>query len=109
MEYSYQQLEDLYSKYFSFGNLGISFDSKLALLSMLCHLTEELKGKKPDINHYQVLRNIVGTKIPDNVVKGISIVAKDMSYGCQQFPTFGLTNKQMIDKIKELADNYLPF
>lgn len=105
----YEELQEIYQKYFSFGNLGVSFDSKLALLSMLCHIKEQLSAKKPDVTHYQVLRNIVGTKWPEDIIKGIAVVCSDMSYGCKEFPTFGLDNKQMIAKIKEIADNYLPF
>lgn len=105
----YSQLQEIYSQYFSFGNLGISFDSKLALLSMLAHLKEQLSAKKPDVTHYQVLKNIVDNRLPEDVIKGIAVVCSDMSYGCKEFPTFGLNNKQMVAKIKELADNYLPF
>lgn len=105
----YEELQEIYEKYFSLGHLGTSFENKLALLSMLCHLKEQLSAKKSDVTHYQVLRNIVGSKLPEDVIKGIAVVCSDMSYGCKEFPTFGLDNKQMIAKIKEIADNYLPF
>lgn len=105
----YEELQEIYQRYFSFGNFGISFDAKLAFLSMLAYITEQLKAKKPDITHYQVLRNIVGSKLSEDVIKGIAVVCADMSYNCKEFPTFGLNTKQMINKIKDLADNYLPF
>ena len=105
----YEELQEIYKSYFSLGQLGVSFDTKLALLSMLCYLTEQLKAKKPDVTHYQVLRNIVGSKLSEDMIKGIAVICSDMSYGCKEFPTFGLDSKQMIVKIKEIADNYLPF
>ena len=105
----YEQLQEIYQKYFSMGYIGIDFESKLALLSMICYITEQMKAKKPDVTHYQVIRNIVKSSWPEDLIKGVAVVCSDMSYGCSKFPTFGLTNKQMVAKIKELADNYLPF
>lgn len=105
----YNVMQDIYRKYFSLGNLNTDINSKFALISLICYITYELQKKNPDVTHYQIIRKIVGTEIPEDFIKGLSVVCSDFSYGCTKFPTFGIEDKKIPLKIKELIDTYLPF
>lgn len=105
----YKELSDFYSKHFSLGWMGDEFDKKIALLSLICYLTEKAKSKKPDVTHYQVVRKLSPNHLPEDAIKGIAIVCEDLSWGCKEFPTFGVNPKEIPAKIKELLNLYLPF
>ena len=36
-------------------------------------------------------------------------MSEDFAYGCTNFPTFGLSPKEMPAKVKEILGKYLPF
>jgi hypothetical protein len=107
---SYEELQDIYSKYFALGNLSSEdVSNKFALISLICYVTEKAKLKKPDVTHYQIIRKIVGTSFPDDIIKGLAVVCSDFAYGCTIFPTFGIEGKNIPLKIKELILSRLPF
>lgn len=106
---SYDELKRFYSKYFSLGNINVDINTKFALISFICYLTLKIRDKKPNITCYQVIRKIVGDSFPDNYVIGLTIICEDFSYGCTEFPTFGLKDKEIPGKIKEILLNWLPF
>lgn len=105
----YQEMQSLYKKLFSLGYLNTDINSKFALISLICYLTYELQKKNPDVTHYQIIRKIAGTDIPEDFIKGLAVVCSDFSYGCNKFPTFGIEDKKIPSKIKELLSSYLPF
>lgn len=89
--------------------MGTDFNFKMGLISLICYLTERLKEKKPDITHYQVIRKITGDSIPEDRIKGLAVICSDFGYGCKEFPTFGLADKDIPNKIKELISQFVPF
>ena len=108
---SYEELKEIYNKYFTLSYLG-SGTNKLALVALTCHLTHVLKQNKPDTTCWKLLYQLnksVGEPINDTSLKGIAILCEDFLYGTTEFPTFGLTDKEIPDKIKELISNWLPF
>ena len=108
---SYEELKEIYNKYFTLSYLG-SGTNKLALISLVCHLTNVLKAKKPDMTCWTLLYQLnksIGEPIDDTSLKGIAILCEDMLYGTTEFPTFGLKDKEIPEKIKELISNWLPF
>lgn len=106
----YNELENIYNEYFSIGYLGTKdINTRFALISLICYVTKKLKEKKPDITHYQVLYKLADGVVPENNIKGLAIVCSDFSYGCTEFPTFGIEDKKIPSKIKEILSNWLPF
>jgi hypothetical protein len=88
------------------GDMG----DKIALISLICYLTNALKQKKPGITHYEVIR--LCTKsigITDDIVEKLSLLCNWFSIGCTKFPDLGMKAKDMPDKIKDLILNILPF
>lgn len=108
-ELSYKSLQNLYSTYFTLGHINTDVNSKFALISLICYITNRLKSKNPDVTFYQVVYKLASTKIPEENIKGLSIMCKDFSYGCTEFPTFGISDKDIPNKIKEILSNWTPF
>jgi hypothetical protein len=71
-----------------------------------------LKQKKPDITHWSVLYQInskCDSQVPEDFLKGLAVICSDFGYGCKSFPTFGIEDKKIPDKIREILSNWLPF
>lgn len=104
----YEEMQRLYGQYFTTGYLNTDINTKFALISLVCYLTEKLKEKKPDVTHYQVIRKLADG-IPEDQIKGLAVVCSDFAYGCKQFPTFGIEDKKIPAKVKEILSCWLPF
>ena len=104
----YEELSKLYSEYFSLYYLGEDFTTKVALISLICYLTEKLRKKKSTITYSQVIKSI-DHSLPEKFVNGLAVVCSDFAYGCKSFPTFGIEDKQIPEKIKEILGKQLPF
>lgn len=104
---SYNEIKQLYSDNFSLGYLNTDINTKFALISLLGYLVFKLKKKKSDITPYQVIKKI--KNLPEDFVKGLSVVVEDFSYGCTNFPTFGIEDKKIPLKIREILNMYIPF
>ncbi len=105
----YEEMQRIYNRYFSLGYLKIDINAKFALISLVGYLVFKLKQKKPDVTSYQILKKINGNTLPEDFIKGLSVVIDDFSYECKEFPTFGIEDKKIPSKIKELLHSYLPF
>lgn len=105
----YEELQRTYSHYFSLGYLNTDINTKFALISLIGYITYKLKLKKPGITSYRIIRKIIGDELPEDFIKGLAIVVDDFSYGCKEFPTFGIEDKKIPSKIKEILKSYLPF
>lgn len=107
----YDELRRLYSEYFSLHYLNThDISEKFALISLICYVTYKTKLKKPDVTHYQIIMKLSqNLGLPDDFIKGLSIVCEDFSYGCTEFPTFGLKGKAILEKIVEILKNFMPF
>lgn len=106
---SYKELKDFYFDNFSLGHLNTDINSKFALISLICYLTEKLKSKSPNVSYYQVVYKLAHGVIPEEAINGLSIVCSDFSYGCTSFPTFGIPDKEIPSKIREILSQWLPF
>lgn len=106
----YEEMQRIYSKYFSLGYFeSNSIQEKLAIISLIGYLKYKLSLKKPDITHYQIIKKIMGDRIPEDFIKGLAVICSDFGYGCTEFPTFGLEDKQIPEKIKEILLKWTPF
>ena len=105
----YEELQKIYDKYFSLKYFGTDISNKFALISLVCYVVYKLKAKSPDVTHWSVLKKLSKDTIPEDYLKGIAVICSDFSYGCTEFPTFGIEDKNIPSKIKELLLECLPF
>jgi hypothetical protein len=109
---SFEKLFRIYQKYFSLNYLNDNTDNKLALIALVCFLTNELKKKDENITCYDVLLKI-GKDFPEltknTFLKSLACVCEDIMYGCKEFNTFGVARKDVPKTIKKLLDRYVPF
>lgn len=106
---TYEEMQRLYYDNFSLGHLNTDINSKFALISLICYLTENLREKNPDVTYYQVIYKLANGIIPDTNIKGLAVMCSDFAYGCKNFPTFGIEDKKIPIKIKEILYNWTPF
>lgn len=106
---SYADMQEIYSRYFSLGHLNTDINTKFALISFICYLTSKIRKKKSNVTHYQIIKKIIGEEVPEDFIQGLAIVCSDFAYGCAQFPTFGLQDREIPRKVKEILSTWIPF
>jgi hypothetical protein len=107
---TYQQRAELFKDLFSLGFINSDINEKLALIALIGYTVMKLREKKPDVSYYQVVRKLAeGTGLHEELIWAIAIIAEDFSYGCKDFPKFGLEEKQIVPKIKDIMRKYMPF
>lgn len=112
---SYEKCRAIYSKYFSLGNLNTNLENKLALIAMICYITNNINKTKDILNKvtcYQVICKI-GKDFPDEVhqdfFKALGAICDEFSYGCKEFPTFGIDPKIMPKEVLKILNTWMPF
>lgn len=108
----YEELQNIFAKYFELPKVSSNASDKLALVSLTCYLTELLKQKKPDITPWTVLYQLNkkgNCSVKEDWLKGFAVVCSSFAYGCTNWPTFGLSDKEIPKKIIELLQQWLPF
>lgn len=107
---TYAEMKSLYSKYFSLNGIAGEIDNKFALISLICLLTDAQKKKNPDVTCYEVIEKVTSKKLPENFSFGLAIVCEDFLKGSTSFNNCGLkSGKEIVSKINEILDNWLPF
>lgn len=109
---SFEKLSTIYQKYFGLGYLNTDANNKLACISLICNITNELNKKGKNINCYDVILQI-GKDFPELVkntfFKSLGAICQDLMYGCKTFPDFGLKPKEMPKQVLKLLSEYCPF
>ena len=105
----YNELQAIYNKYFSLNFLGPDINNKFALISLTCYITQKIRNKKPEWTYWRTLHEINKGKLSEDYINVLAIICSDFAYGCKSFPTFGIPDKSIPSKIKELLDQYIPF
>lgn len=106
----YDYLTKIFDNFFKIGYLDVDITSRFALISLVCYITNKIQEKVPNATNYTVLQTLVkGKKYPDDIIKGIACICDGFGYNCHEFPTFNLSNKEIIKKILEILDSYIPF
>ena len=112
-EVSYDKICKIYTKYFTFNYLGHDLNTKMACISLVAYITNEMRKKGKKVTCYDVLLQICKDwpdREKNNFLKSLGAVCEDLMYGCTVFPDFGLKPAEMPKKLKNLLDeNYLPF
>ena len=113
---NYKELEKFYSDHFSIGYLNASpgtrspFENRLVLISLICYIKYKTSLKNPDVTHYQILMKLSDKLgLPEEFIKGLSIVCNDFSYQCTSFPTFGLKGQDIVREVRAILATYMPF
>lgn len=102
-------LNKLYIEKFSLGYLGKDISNKFALISLICYLTHKLQNKDPTVTYAKVISSLSKDLLSKEEQESLAIICSDFGYGCTEFPTFGLQDKDIPTKIKEILSNRLPF
>lgn len=106
----YRQMSELYTQYFSLGNIAADIKQKFALISLICYIVKDLQRKRPDVTFYQIVNKLcTGTGYTEDEIKGLAIVCESFAYGCVDFPTFNIKPADMAKTIKAILNKRLPF
>lgn len=105
-----------YMTNFSLGTIGNlnNVNDKLILLSLLSLTYIKMLEKNPKITVLDILLNITKQK-PDNsifyqMLENLSFIVEDLCYNCKTADSCGLnSSKEIIDKIKEILNTWIPF
>lgn len=112
-EPSYRDLAGVYSYYFSLSHLNTDIGSKFALISLICHLTSNIRKRKPEVTCLQVINKILEkgkVTYDEQFIQGLSIICEDFMRNTTEYLTFELkTQKAMVSKILEILSSWLPF
>lgn len=111
---NYVDKKDVFSRTFSFGALSGDLNDKLVLISLVSLTYIQMRKKNPMITPFEILIKITGIQIDNSFycrfLESLSIVVEDFSYECKNIDSCGLkTSQEIINKIKELLDQWLPF
>ncbi len=108
---SYKELEEIYNNYFALSYLSTNINNKFALISLICYLTYKVREKHPKWKCLDTLHKLDKDYkiLTEQTMIGLAIVCEDFMYYCNEFPTFGISDKQIPAKIVELLKDYLPF
>jgi len=111
----FEEREEIYSSCFSTGYLGTkNLNDRLILLSLLALVYQKMKLKDNKITHLDILLKITNQKKDDSsfykFLESVAILSKDLSYGIEIIDSCGLkTSQEIINKIKELLNTWIPF
>jgi len=105
----------VYDKIFSLGNLASDdLNDKLMLISLLSLLYRKMKQKDTQITPLKILMSITGQGKDKSgfyqFLESLAIMTTDLSYGCNKFDPCGCkTPQEIVNKIKEITNTWLPF
>lgn len=109
----FEEVCDLYTKYFSLGHINSDVSDKLAIISLTCYITNAIRKKGKNVSCYDVLLKVVpglGDFEKNTFLKGLSALCQDLMYDCNTFPDFGIEPKKMPEQLRQLIyDKYCPF
>lgn len=115
-ELTHEEKINFYISKFSSGAFSSGkLDNKLALISLICLVTKKLREKDGNLTVKAVIEKILqrplnGTIAFDAFLIGLSIVCESFLYGVTEIDNFGFKDsKQIINKIKELLNEWFPF
>ena len=112
---NFKELQQLYSDNFSLGYINTghghsAIEERFILISLICYVYNKNKHKNPDLTYYSLIYKLANNLgLPDDFLKGLSIVCEDFAYQSNDFPTFGLEGKEILKRIVEILKSYCPF
>lgn len=106
---NYEELENIYNRYFSMSTLGTDFTERLGLIGLICYLYNKLKLKKPDLTYWELVYKLGKNIVEEDSLKGLSIMCEHFAQNCTDFPNYGLEDKDIPKKIQDILSKWLPF
>lgn len=93
---------------------GIDNNQRIILITLLCNITQNLRKKDPKVLVIdlieKIIKNETGSALDEFLVKASYQCEALLSGDQAQFADFGLKEtKEKVDKIRKIADNFLPF
>ena len=110
--FSFEKLSKVYQKYFSLGYINDKFENKIAIIAMICYVTNAIRKQGKNVTCYDILLKIGSDFNEDQkktFLKSLAVICDDMMYGCKEFPDFGVKPKDMPAQIKQILSSYCPF
>lgn len=114
-QFKYSELKEIYTKNFSLGYINSghnrsAIEERFILISLINYITYKAKMKNPDVTHYEIICKLSkNLGLPDDFLKGLSIVCEDFAYQCSDFPTFGLKGQDIIKEATSILKSWFPF
>lgn len=115
-ELSFEEKSRLYTVVYGFGSIAsTNITDKLVLISLIGLSSYKLKEKNPEMTTLDFLIAITkSTKKKDeqfhNFLENLAILVDDLSYATKEFDTCGMkSSAEIINKIKEILETWLPF
>lgn len=112
---SYENKKTVYDRTFSMGNLmSREMNDKLILISLVSLTYQKLKEKDKTITPLKILLKITNHPVDSSafyqMLECLSILVEDFSYDCTKIDPCGYSNSQeIINKIKQILDQWVPF
>ena len=112
---NFNELRKFYSDNYSLGYINSNnkhspIENRFILISLICYVTYKAKQKNPDTTHYEIIMKLSkNLGLPDKFINSLAIICEDFSYDCNEFPTFGLEGKKILEEIVSILKTYIPF
>jgi len=111
---TYEDKKQFYFKFLSLGSIGKSVNDKLILISLVSFTYIKMKDKNPKITVLDILKNITKQKQDNSIfyqmLESLSIIVEDYCYNCSEADSCGLkTSQEIINKIKQILNTWVPF
>jgi hypothetical protein len=112
---TYEEKKDVYQRMFTLGYLNSEeMNDRLILISLIALVYQKLKLKEEDITPLKILIKITGEKESNSgyfqFLEALSIIVEDFSYGMKKIDACGFkTSPEIINKIKEILNSWIPF
>ena len=88
-------------------------DTKLEFISLVCVLVIAYRKKKPEITCREILYKVLGPQasgFDKEILENISVLCENFVYNCKQANKCGLsTAPEVVDRIKQIYDSWMPF
>lgn len=115
-ELSFEEKSRLYTVVYGFGSIAsVNITDKLVLISLVGLSSTKLKEKNPGMTTLDFLVAVTkSTKKKDeqfhSFLENLAILVDDLSYATEEFDACGMKNStEIINKIKEILETWLPF
>ncbi len=111
----FKEKKDYFFSNYSLGAIsGNSINDKLILISLVSYVHFKMRETNPSVTVLDILKSITKQKADNSsyyqMIESLAIIVEDFCYGCSIADNCGLKSSQeIINKIKEILGQWLPF
>lgn len=109
---TYKEMSEYFNEYFGIWHLNVPPDKKFMLLTLIGYVVVKAKEKQPDVTYYKIVQSVSkNLGLREHDIYGLAIMSEAFTKGCDssQIPTFGLKGNEIINAIKSILMQWLPF